>query len=85
MALLSRTDHQTYCPYKGDASYFSLPTGEDGKNGVWTYETPYDAVSRDQGSSRLLSRQGGDRDRRVTGEWLRNVRGQRRRDVIGAL
>lgn len=45
MDLLSRTDHQTYCPYKGDASYFSLPTGEDGKNGVWTYETPYDAVS----------------------------------------
>lgn len=45
MDLLSRTDHETYCPYKGDAAYFSLPTGDEGKNGVWTYESPYDAVS----------------------------------------
>jgi uncharacterized protein (DUF427 family) len=45
MGLLSRTDHQTHCPYKGDASYFSLPTGEKGRNAVWTYETPHDAVS----------------------------------------
>lgn len=45
MALLSRSDHRTYCPYKGDASYFSLPTGQAGANAVWTYETPYDAVS----------------------------------------
>ena len=27
MALVKRTDHQTYCPYKGDASYFSIPAG----------------------------------------------------------
>jgi uncharacterized protein (DUF427 family) len=46
MDLLSRTDHNTYCPYKGDASYFSLPTGEEGRNAVWTYEAPYDAVSQ---------------------------------------
>ncbi|CAN7293740.1 DUF427 domain-containing protein [Rhizobium sp. LjRoot254] len=45
MDLLSRTDHQTYCPYKGDAAYFSLPTGDEGRNAVWTYESPYDAVS----------------------------------------
>ncbi len=44
--LLERTDHQTYCPYKGDASYYSvLPAGEDGVNAVWTYEEPYDAVA----------------------------------------
>lgn len=45
MALLSRTDHRTHCPYKGDASYFGLPTGQAGANAVWTYEAPYDAVS----------------------------------------
>ena len=45
MAQLSRSDHQTYCPYKGEASYFSLATGEEGRNAVWTYEAPYDAVS----------------------------------------
>jgi uncharacterized protein (DUF427 family) len=46
MALLERTDHQTYCPYKGDASYFSIPAaGADGENAVWTYEAPYDAVA----------------------------------------
>jgi uncharacterized protein (DUF427 family) len=46
MTLLERTDHQTYCPFKGDASYFSIPAaGADGVNAVWTYEAPHDAVS----------------------------------------
>ncbi|MGW0522906.1 DUF427 domain-containing protein [Crossiella sp. NPDC003009] len=40
-----RTGHQTYCPYKGEASYFSLPAlGQRGENAVWTYESPYPAV-----------------------------------------
>jgi uncharacterized protein (DUF427 family) len=42
MSLLTRTDHTTHCPYKGDASYYSLPGAE---NAVWTYETPYPAVA----------------------------------------
>lgn len=46
MTALERSTHESYCPYKGDASYFSLPTGEAGKNGVWTYETPYSAVAQ---------------------------------------
>lgn len=46
MSLLERTDHHTYCPYKGEASYFSIPSaGERGNNAVWTYERPYDAVA----------------------------------------
>ena len=46
MALLERSDHSTYCPYKGDASYFSLPLlGDRAANAIWTYETPYDAVA----------------------------------------
>jgi uncharacterized protein (DUF427 family) len=46
MAALERTSHQSYCPFKGDASYFSIPAvGERGLNAVWTYETPYAAVS----------------------------------------
>lgn len=45
MALLARTDHATYCPYKGEASYFSIPAGGDKSvNAIWTYETPYAAV-----------------------------------------
>ena len=45
MKLLQRTDHATYCPYKGDASYFSIPSGGDrSANAVWTYETPFPAV-----------------------------------------
>lgn len=37
---------QTYCPYKGDASYPAI-RGEDGDvaGAVWTYEEPYDAVA----------------------------------------
>jgi uncharacterized protein (DUF427 family) len=46
LSLLERTDHHTYCPYKGDCSYFSIPlAGERGVNAVWTYEEPYDAVA----------------------------------------
>ena len=46
MTLLERTGHATYCPYKGDASYFSIPLGgERATNAVWTYEAPYEAVS----------------------------------------
>ena len=44
--LLERTDLTTYCPYKGDASYYSLVAdGETHDNAVWTYEAPYDAVA----------------------------------------
>jgi uncharacterized protein (DUF427 family) len=45
LSLLERTDHQTYCPYKGDASYFNIiPVGARGANAVWSYQAPYDAV-----------------------------------------
>ena len=46
MALLQRTDHSTYCPYKGDCAYFSIPLGDErSTNAVWTYEAPYAAVA----------------------------------------
>jgi uncharacterized protein (DUF427 family) len=46
MELLARTDNATYCPYKGDASYYSIAAGgERAVNAVWTYEAPYDAVA----------------------------------------
>ncbi|MBW8791852.1 MAG: DUF427 domain-containing protein, partial [Rhizobium leguminosarum] len=39
MSLLQRTDHSSHCPYKGDASYYSIiPGGERSKNAIWTYE-----------------------------------------------
>lgn len=46
MALLERTDHATYCPYKGECAYYSIPAGgEKTVNAVWTYETPFEAVA----------------------------------------
>jgi uncharacterized protein (DUF427 family) len=46
MSLLERTDHATYCPYKGDSAYYSIPLGgERSANAVWTYESPYEAVA----------------------------------------
>src|SRR6476660_2872677 len=43
---LERTDHATYCPYKGECSYYSIPAGgEKSVNAVWTYEDPYPAVA----------------------------------------
>ena len=46
-SLLRRTDSHTYCPYKGEASYYSLqtPDGHTETDLIWTYEQPYDAVA----------------------------------------
>jgi uncharacterized protein (DUF427 family) len=47
MMYLSRTDHSTHCPYKGDASYYSIARdGVVGENAVWSYETPYPAMAQ---------------------------------------
>ena len=47
MNLLQRTDHSSYCPFKGDASYYSIPSGgEKSVNAVWSYENPYPAVGQ---------------------------------------
>jgi uncharacterized protein (DUF427 family) len=46
MSQLERSSHTTYCPYKGDCSYYSIPAGGDRSvNVVWTYEQPYPAVA----------------------------------------
>jgi len=42
MDRLVRTDHHTRCPFKGEASYFSIAGGA--ANAIWTYEHPYDEV-----------------------------------------
>jgi len=47
VSLLERTNHSTYCPYKGDCSYYSIPVGgARSVNAVWTYESPYPAVAQ---------------------------------------
>jgi uncharacterized protein (DUF427 family) len=47
MSLLVPTTHYTYCPYKGDCTYYSIPIdGAKSEYAVWTYETPYEAVAR---------------------------------------
>ena len=46
MTRLQRSSHQTYCPYKGDCAYYSIPSGgQRSVDAVWTYEHPYAAVS----------------------------------------
>jgi uncharacterized protein (DUF427 family) len=46
MTQLQRTAHQTYCPYKGDCTYYSIPAGgERSVNAVWSYEAPHAAAS----------------------------------------
>jgi uncharacterized protein (DUF427 family) len=45
-ALLEPSNHTSYCPFKGDASYFSVPAGgERSRDAVWTYREPFGAVS----------------------------------------
>jgi uncharacterized protein (DUF427 family) len=46
MAALARSATTSYCPYKGEASYFSIPAGgARSVDAIWSYETPHDAVS----------------------------------------
>jgi uncharacterized protein (DUF427 family) len=46
MSLLVRTTHYTYCPYKGDCTYYSIPIGgAKSEYAVWTYEKPYEGVA----------------------------------------
>ena len=46
-SLLERTTTQSYCPYKGDASYYTVNAteGRTEKDVVWTYEHPYPSVA----------------------------------------
>jgi uncharacterized protein (DUF427 family) len=48
-SLLTATDHATYCPYKGDAGYYTITVGDDGENAVWEYREPYPAVAEIKG------------------------------------
>ncbi len=46
MDLMARTDHHTHCPFKGNASYWSLSVGDrSADNAVWGYEEPLPEVS----------------------------------------
>jgi uncharacterized protein (DUF427 family) len=45
-SLIEETDHASYCPFKGDASYYSIPAGgERSVNAIWTYRDPHAAVA----------------------------------------
>ena len=43
MERLERSTHRTHCPFKGDASYFSLKDGP--RDAVWSYEQPFDEMA----------------------------------------
>jgi uncharacterized protein (DUF427 family) len=46
MGLLKKTDNATHCPYKGDASYYSIQAdGKIAENAVWSYEQPFPAMA----------------------------------------
>src|ERR1700749_3078734 len=52
---LTRTDTATYCPYKGDASYYSVTTsaGDTVDDAIWTYEQPSPGVAAIAGNIAL--------------------------------
>lgn len=44
--LIEKTDHTTYCPFKGHASYYTVRVGDRvAENALWSYEDPYDQVA----------------------------------------
>ena len=47
MERLARSSHQTHCPFKGDAAYYSVKEGPE--NAVWSYEAPYDETAAIRG------------------------------------
>jgi len=49
-SVLQASSHRTHCPYKGDASYFSLAAnGRTAENAVWSYQQPFPAVEEIKG------------------------------------
>ena len=47
---LERTDHVTWCPYKGNCNYYSVRAGGNKSvNAVWSYEDPFPAVGQIRG------------------------------------
>ena len=47
---LERTDHVTYCPYKGSCNYYSVAAGgKKSVNAAWSYEDPFPAVGQIRG------------------------------------
>jgi uncharacterized protein (DUF427 family) len=44
--LMTETDHHTFCPYKGTASYWTIAVGDKvAENAVWGYPDPFDEVA----------------------------------------
>jgi uncharacterized protein (DUF427 family) len=60
-AVLSRTDHTTHCPFKGDASYWSLTVnGSSRENAVWAYESPIGEAAWLRGYASLYAEQADE-------------------------
>ena len=60
MEFLRRTDHHTFCPYKGNASYWSIEVGDETmENGAWSYEEPYEEASEINGYISFYLDRGG--------------------------
>jgi uncharacterized protein (DUF427 family) len=60
-AVLSRTDHTTHCPFKGDASYWSLTVnGGSRENAVWAYESPIGEAAWLRGYASLYAEQADE-------------------------
>ncbi len=46
LELLERTEHHTFCPFKGNASYWTVRAGDRvAENAVWSYEDPFEEVA----------------------------------------
>ena len=76
MMYLSRTHHSTHCPYKGDASYYSIARdGEISENAVWSYEAPYPAMEQIKGYLAFYPNQVEiqEIDEAVSPEFIRDV------------
>jgi len=47
LGLMKKTEHTSYCPFKGTASYWTIEAGDkSAENAIWGYETPYDETSQ---------------------------------------
>ena len=74
--LLTKTDHHTHCPFKGDASYWTLSVdGHVVENAAWSYEAPYSDAAADPRLHLVLSQQ----DFRLLRWWRKRARARHRR------
>jgi len=74
MDFIAPTDHHSHCPYKGEASYYSIVRdGRIAEHAVWSYEDPFPAMTAIKGHLAFYPNQVEIEELEMAGEDIRDI------------